>query len=102
MQKVMTALQSSDWISAFDTLNNETLEIPLSQPQLSEKPFFVDVGGGHGHQCIQLQEKHPNLHGRIILQDLPQAVDKLPPIDGIAIMTQDFFERQAIEGKILK
>ncbi|KFY43015.1 hypothetical protein V494_02134 [Pseudogymnoascus sp. VKM F-4513 (FW-928)] len=98
MQKVMTALQSSDWISAFDTLSTEMPALPLTHPQLVEKPFFVDVGGGHGHQCVQLKEKHPSLHGRIILQDLPQAVEKLPPIDGVAIMTQNFFEKQAIEG----
>ncbi|KAL5347912.1 hypothetical protein ACLOAV_007323 [Pseudogymnoascus australis] len=98
MQKVMTALQSSDWISAFDAVNNETPAPPPSEPQPLEKPFFVDVGGGHGHQCVQLREKHPNLHGRIILQDLPQAVDKLPPIDGVTITAQDFFEKQAVEG----
>ncbi|KFY18194.1 hypothetical protein V492_00082 [Pseudogymnoascus sp. VKM F-4246] len=98
MQKVMTALQSSDWISAFDTLNTEMPALPLTHPQPLEKAFFVDVGGGHGHQCVQLKEKHPSLHGRIILQDLPQAVEKLPPIDGVAIMTQNFFEKQAIEG----
>ncbi|OBT64987.1 hypothetical protein VE03_05648 [Pseudogymnoascus sp. 23342-1-I1] len=98
LQKVMTALQSSDWISAFDTVDNETPALPWSQPQLLEKPLFVDVGGGHGHQCVQLKEKHPNLHGRMILQDLPEAVNKLPPIDGVEIMAQNFFEKQATEG----
>jgi len=98
MQKVMTALQSSDWISGFDTLDNEAHAFPSCQPQPSERPFFVDVGGGHGHQCVQLIQKYPNLHGRITLQDLPQAVNNLPPIDGVAAMAYDFFEKQLIEG----
>ena len=100
MQQLMTALQSSDWISAFDLLDNAVRDVSSPEPDQSEKPFFVDVGGGHGHQCVQLRNKYPNLKGHLVLQDLPHAVDQLPPIDGVKIMAQDFFEKQGIEGKL--
>jgi demethylsterigmatocystin 6-O-methyltransferase len=98
LQQVMTAIQSSDWMVEFDLLDKKARAIPLYQPQPVEKPFFVDVGGGYGHQCVHRREKYPNLHGRLVLQDLPQAVGQLPPIDGVKAMAQDFFEKQAIEG----
>ncbi|KIV83086.1 hypothetical protein PV11_05144 [Exophiala sideris] len=94
LQIVMTALQSADWLNTLDFLSQAASEVV----QASEKPFFVDVGGGHGHQCKQLLEKHPRLHGSIVLQDLPQAVDKLPPIEGVQVMAQNFFEKQSVLG----
>lgn len=100
MQQLMTALQSSDWIEGFDLLDNAVRCVSSPKPEQSEKPFFVDVGGGHGHQCVQLRNKYPNLQGHLVLQDLPRAVDQLPPIDGVKIMAQDFFEKQGIEGKL--
>ena len=90
----MTALQSADWLNTLDSLNKAASEVV----QASETPFFVDVGGGHGHQCKQLLEKHPQLHSSIVLQDLPQAVDKLPPIEGIQVMAQNFFVKQSVLG----
>lgn len=92
MQQLMTALQSGDWMEGFDLLDNAVRGV--------SNPFFVDVGGGHGHQCVRLKNKYPNLQGHLVLQDLPHAVDQLPPIDGVKIMAQDFFEKQGIEGKL--
>ena len=94
----MTAIQSSDWLVGLDILKESANTIPNGTPQPSERPFLVDVGGGHGHQCIQLLEKYPNLHSRLVLQDLPQAMNKLPPIVGVKAMAQDFFRKQIIEG----
>ena len=33
-----------------------------------------------------------------MVQDLERAVDKLPPLDGVDAMAQNFFEEQAIKG----
>jgi demethylsterigmatocystin 6-O-methyltransferase len=92
------SLQSSDWMNGFSLLDKEARSTRLSQPQTVETAFFVDVGGGYGHQFVQVREKYPNLHGCLVLQDLPQVVDKLPPIDGVKAMAHDFFEKQIIEG----
>ncbi|KAL8712080.1 MAG: hypothetical protein Q9220_003514 [cf. Caloplaca sp. 1 TL-2023] len=95
LHQLMTSLQSSEWIEGFEILGKEARSF---QPQQPSKVFFVDIGGGHGHQCVQLLTKYPDLHGHLVLQDLPQAVDQLPPIRGVKTMGQDFFEKQAIEG----
>lgn len=98
LQKVMTALGDAEWTIGFDLLDSEAKKIPSIPPQASEKFFFVDVGGGHGHQCIQLGRKYPNLLGHLVLQDLPAAVNKLPPIEGVKTEAYDFFEKQPITG----
>lgn len=98
LQLLMGALQSSEWIIGFDLLDQAAQAATAPQPKPSESPFLVDVGGGHGHQCKQLLDKYPSLKGRLVLQDLPQAVDKLAPIDGLRIVAQDFFKKQVVEG----
>ena len=39
-----------------------------------DRVLMVDVGGGGGHQCIALRRAHPELEGRIVLQDLPGTI----------------------------
>jgi len=98
LQKVMTGFEGAEWTIGFDTLDIEAKKVPSTLPQPSEKPFFVDVGGGHGHQCIQLGKKYPNLLNRLVLQDLPEAVNKLPPIEGVKAEAYNFFEKEPIAG----
>ncbi|KEF63069.1 uncharacterized protein A1O9_01045 [Exophiala aquamarina CBS 119918] len=85
MQQVMTMMQGSEWLVEFKTLDNaaRALEEEKALQEESERPFFVDVGGGHGHQLVQLRDKYPHLKGRLVLQDLPEAVEKLPSIEGV-------------------
>ena len=45
-------------------------QIPDTTPGVDEIPFFVDVGGGYGHQSDLLAKRYPNLLHRIVLQDL--------------------------------
>ncbi|KAJ6138196.1 O-methyltransferase family 2 [Penicillium samsonianum] len=102
LQKIMTALQGSEWTEGFNLFDDEARKVPYkvssTTPQPSEKPFFVDVGGGHGHQCIELGKKYPNLLGYLVLQDLPEAVKNLAPIDGVKAEAYDFFQQQPIIG----
>lgn len=102
MQQVMTMMQGSEWLVKFKALDNAARaleEKALSEE--SERPFFVDVGGGHGHQLVQLRDKYRQLKGRLILQDLPEAVEKLPPIDGVKTVAHNFFDKQGVEGRWL-
>lgn len=94
----MTALESTDWTVGFSHFEKEACAI-IQPPQESRRPSLVDVGGGHGHQCIQLIKKYPNLSGWLTLQDLPQAVDQLPKIDGVETMVHDIFQTQIVKGK---
>lgn len=98
LQKVMTAMQGTEWTKGFDLIDTEARKLSTHPPQLSENAFFVDVGGGHGHQCIELGKKYPNLLGRLVLQDLPEALEKLAPINGVKVEPYDFFQKQPITG----
>ncbi|GAD98551.1 hypothetical protein PVAR5_7246 [Paecilomyces variotii No. 5] len=98
LQKIMVAFESAEWTDGFDFFDSEAKKVPSVSPQPSERPFFVDVGGGHGHQCVQLGKKYPNLLGRLVLQDLPAAVNQLPPIEGVKAEAHNFFEKQPITG----
>ena len=63
--------------------------------------LFVDVGGGKGHEAINLHEAHPDIPGRLILQDLPSMIDRIreDPPKGIELMPYDFFTPQPIKGQ---
>jgi hypothetical protein len=61
--------------------------------------LFVDVGGNQGHDLKLFQERVPDTKGRLILMDLPEAVNKITdPMNGIEVVPYDFFTPQRIEG----
>ena len=62
------------------------------------KPFFVDVGGGIGHQCIALKERFPYLPGQVVVQDIECPIDSAFPSHGIKPMAHDFFKPQSVKG----
>ncbi|KAJ5610647.1 hypothetical protein N7510_007366 [Penicillium lagena] len=98
LQKIMTSLKSADWTTGFDLIDQEAQKVSSGPTEGFTKPFLVDVGGGYGHQCIMLAKKYPNLLDHIVLQDLPEAVKKLPPIEGVKAEAYDFFKKQPITG----
>ena len=64
---------------------------------------FVDVGGAMGHQCVALKQRHPELRGRIVLQDQAHIIEQvkanpMPGFDGIGVESYDFFTPQTIRG----
>ena len=38
---------------------------------------IVDIGGGHGHALDTIIKNHPNLPGRLVLQDLPDTIKQI-------------------------
>ncbi|KAJ5758155.1 uncharacterized protein N7511_006849 [Penicillium nucicola] len=66
----------------------------------SDKPLFVDVGGGAGYQTAAFKEQFPNLPGRLILQDLPEPVKDAEAVvsKDVERMVHNFFEPQPIKG----
>ena len=79
------------WLSAYPIEESAGLD-----PQ---RTLFVDVGGGAGWQCQELKQKHPDLSGRVILQDLQQMVVHFKPTEGVEAMEHDFFTPQPIKGE---
>ncbi|KAF2092637.1 O-methyltransferase [Rhizodiscina lignyota] len=69
-----------------------------SQDVDSERVVFVDVGGGIGHQCISLRESHPQLTGRVVLQDLKEVVEQANVPETIEVIAHNFFDPQPVQG----
>lgn len=40
--------------------------------------MLVDVGGGYGHDLEAFRNAFPESSGRLILEDVPKAIDELP------------------------
>ncbi|KAI4265233.1 MAG: hypothetical protein L6R38_009566 [Xanthoria sp. 2 TBL-2021] len=70
----------------------------LFESESPETALFVDVGGGRGQMCRAFRAKHPDLPGRVILQDLQLIIAEAPSVDGIEAMAHDFFHQQPIQG----
>lgn len=86
-----------------DQPKNSWLNVyPVSKKILgldSERPVFVDVGGGIGHKAAEFLEKYPDMSGRVILQDLPNSIAKALPTQGVEKIAHDFFQPQPVKGK---
>lgn len=73
-------------------------EEKLCQNLKAETPLFVDIGGAVGHQCLALKDKILQVQDRVILQDLPQVIEKIISAEGIESMVYDFWIPQPIKG----
>lgn len=66
--------------------------------------LIVDCGAGNGSDMRHFRVKHPNLKGRVIVQDLPYIFEEDTKLeaslknDGIEVMRHDFFTPQPIAG----
>ena len=97
MQDAMKLHQSEgNWLSVFPI--DELLASPAQDPS---RVLFVDIGGGMGHQCMRFREQYPDLPGRVVLQDIPQSIARVPkPMPhGIEAMPHSFDDAQPIKGK---
>ena len=63
--------------------------------------FLVDIGGGKGRDLHELYRKHPNLPGKLVLQDLEDVIEeaKASGLDEKIIpMEHNFFTEQPVKG----
>jgi demethylsterigmatocystin 6-O-methyltransferase len=83
--------------------------VPMTDFQLSVddlatgRIMFCDVGGGMGHQCLELRRYQPHLDGKMVTQDLPLAQDLIPNREemkdlNVEIVPHDFMTEQPIKG----
>ncbi|KAL4882686.1 S-adenosyl-L-methionine-dependent methyltransferase [Aspergillus karnatakaensis] len=81
--------------SWFDVYPIERL---MSPPLTDEKQvFLVDIGGNQGHDLARFREKHPNLLGGLVLQDLSSVIAGHDG-EGIEAMAYNFMESQPVKG----
>ena len=60
-----------DWFEVFPMAQRIQSEPAVKQ---SNDVFIVDVGGGKGHDLLDLRKRLPDAAGRFVLQDLPSMV----------------------------
>ena len=60
--------------------------------------LLVDVGGGGGGELAKFQADHPNLKGRVVLQDLAHVVEQSKGL-GFEVMSHNFNDPQPIKSE---
>jgi hypothetical protein len=64
--------------------------------------LLIDVGGSGGHALMGFHKSHPEMPGRLILQDLPTTIQSLDAgalaQQSIEAMGHDFFTPQPVKG----
>lgn len=83
------------WHKIYPLVDN--VQISLSD---SDFVLLVDVGGGQGADALAFRQAHPNISGRIIVEDLPETIagaDKTS-LHGVELQAYDFFTPQPVKG----
>ncbi|KAK7941490.1 acetyl-CoA synthetase-like protein [Apiospora aurea] len=80
------------WLSVYPV---REVTAGLTDPQ---RPLYVNVGGGIGHQCAEFRAQYPDIPGRVINQDLPETVERGVQAEGLEHMAHDFFQPQPVKG----
>jgi demethylsterigmatocystin 6-O-methyltransferase len=80
-------------------INSVNFDEDFARNLKDNEVVFVDVGGGDGGQCLEVQKAH-KLGGKIILQDRSVVIDKATKAKeaGIECMVHDFFTEQPVKG----
>lgn len=81
------------WFEIFPISKKLTTELRTGP----KDSVIVDIGASHGHDLIRFKERHSDLPGRFILQDLPETIHSIQnPLPGIEPMIYDFFTPQPV------
>ncbi|KAF2712665.1 methyltransferase B [Pleomassaria siparia CBS 279.74] len=88
----MATQREEQWIEHYDVLTEIGSFVPASDSAL-----LVDVGGGFGQQAVAFAKRFPHAKGRVVVQDIPETLDRAQPIPDIEFQVQDFFTPQQIK-----
>jgi fumagillin biosynthesis methyltransferase len=84
------------WTEVYDT------DSLIKGAKLEEAPLVVDLGGNTGLDISRVLAKHPDLPaGSLVLQDLPEVIERANVDEKITKMAHDFFKPQPIKGEIV-
>lgn len=65
----------------------------------TDTPILVDVGGNVGHDLEKFLAKHPGTASRLVLEDLPEVIERATCDKKIKRVKHNFFDPQPIKGK---
>ena len=63
-----------------------------------ERVLLVDVGGGRGDALRKFRRMHPELRGRVVIEDLPKVIEGQEVEEGVEAIAHDFFTPQPVIG----
>lgn len=90
------------WMSELHDDRNTWLDVFDFAGHVTETSWdsiiFVDIGGGIGQQCALLKNAHPQVLGRVVLQDQPSVIEHAVPIDGVEKQSYDIWTEQPLKG----
>ncbi|KAL8829948.1 MAG: hypothetical protein Q9191_001720 [Dirinaria sp. TL-2023a] len=67
--------------------------------RINDEVLLVDIAGGRGHDLEAFRKRFPDAFGKLILEDLPAAIDEIEHLDeSILRMKYDFFTPQPVIG----
>lgn len=69
----------------------------------NDEVLMIDVGGGSGHDLVSFRAAHPDVKGRLIVQDLPETIRAANAagelaVKGIEAGEHDFFTQEMVMG----
>ncbi|KAL9619393.1 MAG: hypothetical protein Q9160_005988 [Pyrenula sp. 1 TL-2023] len=85
--------RAGHWLDAFPF--EKLVAKPTDTP---ETVIFIDVGGGRGHQCLEIRNRFPNVKGRLILEDTESVIAGAVQVPNMDVVEVDFFKEQPIKG----
>ena len=75
------------------------LETDHGQSERSnDRVLFVDVGGGRGESLRTFRRGHPDLIGRVVIEDLPKVIEGQKDEEGVEAIAHDFCTPQPVKG----
>ena len=63
-----------------------------------DEVMLIDVGGARGGELLEFKRRLPDVPGRLILQDRPEAVELVQENDSFEAVAYDFFTPQPVRG----
>jgi len=93
----------ASWLDAGGVFPAEEMLRLDETAERENRVMIVDVGGGMGQDLLELRTKHPEVKGRMILQDLPAVIDQIKNLpEEIEATAHNFFEVQPVKGMSFK
>ena len=93
----------ASWLDAGGVFPAEQMLRLDETAERENRAVIVDVGGGMGQDLLELRMKHPEVKGRMVLQDLPAVIEQIKDLpEEIEATAHDFFETQPVKGRSFK
>ena len=81
----------TSWVDLYDTSQIVSAR--------RDRPLVVDIGGSKGHDIEKFLQKHPDVpKACLVVQDLPEVLEKFTMHPGITACPHDFFNPQPVKG----